>query len=132
MPFSASRNQHTALQGAFAVKFAKQRGGGTRRSREEMGEGACFLLPRRRMPSSTAWQRDSCTGCGSIRDPQSDYKDTRDLSALKNDKEDAERFTLHPSFPHRADRGLFAQGLQLVNFEQLFVLLLFPFLCDTP
>lgn len=40
MPFSASRNQHTALQDAFAVKFAKQRGGGTRRSREEMEEGA--------------------------------------------------------------------------------------------
>lgn len=131
MPFLASRNQHTALQGAFAVRFAKQWGGGTRRNREGMGEGACFLLPRR-MPSSSAWQRDGCTGCSSIRDPQSDYKDTRDLSALKKDKKDAERFTLHPSFPHWADRGLFAQGLQLVNFEQLFVLLLFPFLCDTP
>lgn len=97
MPFS--RNQHTALQDAFAAQFAKHQGGGTRRSREEMGEGGCFLLPRR-MPSSSAWQRDGCTGCSSIRDPQSDYKDTRDLSALKKDKKDTERFTLHPSFPH--------------------------------
>lgn len=99
MPFLASRNQHIALQGAFAVQFVKQWGGGTGRNREGMREGACFLLPRR-MPSSSAWQRDGCTGCSSIRDPQSDYKDTRDLSALKKDKKDAERFTLHPSFPH--------------------------------
>lgn len=84
------------------------------------------------MPSSSAWQRDGCTGCSSIRDPQSDYKDTKDLSALKKDKRDAERFTLHSSFLHRPERGLFAQGLQLFNFEQVFVLLLFPILCGTP
>lgn len=94
------RNQHTALQDAFTVQPNKQWGGGTGRGREEMGEGARFLLPRRSMPYSSAWQRDGCTGCSSIRDPQSDYKDTKDLSALKKDKRDAERFTLHASFPH--------------------------------
>lgn len=98
---------------------------------EEMEEGAHFLLPRRSMTSSSAWQRDGCTGCSSIRSPQSDYKDTKDLSALKKDKRDAE-FTLHPSFPHWADRGLFGQGLWLVNSEQVSELRLFPTLCDTP
>lgn len=72
----------------------------TGRGREEMRERVRFLLPRRSVPSSSAWQGDGCTGCSSIRDPQSDYKDTKDLSALKKDKRDAERFTLHPSFPH--------------------------------
>lgn len=82
------------------MQFDKQQRGGTRRDREEMGEGARFLLPRRSMPYSSAWQTDGCTGCSCARDPQSDYKDTKDLSALKKDKRDAERFTLHPSFPH--------------------------------
>lgn len=98
----------------------------------KMGKELSFPSPKEKRAISGAWQRDGCTGCSSIRDPQSDYKDTKDLSALKKDKRDAGRFTLHPSFPHRTDRGLFAQGLQLVNFEQGFVLLLFPILCDTP
>lgn len=80
-PFSV---QQTALHKLLLYTLLSSTEGG--QSWEKMREGAFCSFSQGEARISSAQQRDGCTGCSSIRDPQSDYKDTNDLSALKKKK----------------------------------------------